>query len=589
MTPKAKIILLCGTPGLDLNSCARLLAESAREHSHECLPEPVCTEEFIPPAAASRLVRTMPEGIESFSLVDALGLPYDELVASANDALSAALFSVTENLTNSHATSAVLTLHPVLYHQRTSEFITPYSVDRFAQISQQHAIVRIVSIHDDVYDVYRRLMRRGRLFDPRLTRVPSGGGTASPPVRRREPLRDLQEQRLLLDWRDRELAASSTLSAQLGVGHLLFHRKGRLGALRRILFDMKRPVYLSHPISQPRSDITNIARPGKNETPDRDRGKALQRAIEGVANRLSAHVPLVEPTAIDEYRIDDSKWQDLVESDLRDCILPPLTQRWPSTKADMRLGGVPDGDEEEEVGGLPRVAESVFESVQCNDSSLEGLKGASDMLKCEILRQINVRDHVLAEQAGIVVAFRPYALPEGFEPTGGVEKEIEAQERMAALNPAAAGKIIIVHPETDERRRRRNQFISVWTASKASWFEDPDGALTTKLSAQLADRIEQLPIATTPQDVKRELLPLVKDAVASGLRMRQQLDDSSMTAGTQLRYSGQPERFLANVLRNSEILESILQVRARRSPDLIEFHISDTVTAELAKYIGALA
>jgi hypothetical protein len=585
---RKRVILMCGTPGLDLNVCAKILSESANEHSHTCVREPICVEHYIPTAAADRLSRILPDSIADYSLADALGLPYDELVLSANEALNLAIAQTLQHLDGSTARWAIVTVHPVLFHQRTSEFITPYYGSGFVGLTQFHDIVRVVSVHDDVYDVYRRLMRRGRLFDPELTRIPTASAAGDEPMRRREPLQDLQEVRLLLDWRDRELAASSSLSVQLRTDHLLFHRKGRLAAIRQILFDDRRAVYFSHPISQPRSDLLRLRRPGKNETPDPSRGKALQLEIEKVANRLSHYVPLVEPTAIDEYRIDDTRWSELNEAVLSRCILPPLTDRWPSTRSDERLGGVPDRDEEDESGGLSRVAPSVFQTVACENASLVSLKAASDLLKTEILRQINVRDHVLAEQARIVVAFRPYALPDGFEPTGGVEKEIEAQERMADLNPALVGKIIIVHPASDERRRRRNQFAYLWKVGKGSWFEEADGDRANALGSQLAVLIEELPIECTPQQLKAALLPTVKRAVTDGLRMKQAADDSSMATGAIIRYENQPAMFLASVLRNSEIVESRLQVRAKRSPNLIEFHIADTVTVDLAKRIGEL-
>jgi hypothetical protein len=136
------VIVLCGTPGLDLNACAKNLAESANTVRMRCLESPVCVEEFLPAAAANALALTLPDSIGEYSLIDVLGLPYDELVVAANDGLRRALEYTILQLDDSPADIALVTLHPVLLHQRTSEFVVPYFGSNFSALSDNDVRIR---------------------------------------------------------------------------------------------------------------------------------------------------------------------------------------------------------------------------------------------------------------------------------------------------------------------------------------------------------------------------------------------------------------------------------------------------------------
>ncbi len=327
MSSPGELILLSSISGLDIAGCAQRLCDYEQPQKPF---GPIKIESFHVNEAASFLEQNIPKPTDGYQIVDVLGLPLKDL-ASVCDRSWKQMFENVRARPGNSSRFAIGTFHPVLYHQLTSEFAEPYLAGNIPAITGKYKIDHnicvkwIVSIHDDIYDTYRKLMQPGKLFDPRRRES-------------RSPIDDMADLRVLLDWRDRELSAARALAVSLDAKHLLFHRKGRLDSLGQILFKNRPCVYYSHPISQPRRDLANKVVPGKCRNPNPWRGHDLIQAIQSFADHLALYAPIVEPTAIDEARLDSGKLVDLTEHDLAGSIAPPLSERWPIGEG-LRLGG----------------------------------------------------------------------------------------------------------------------------------------------------------------------------------------------------------------------------------------------------------
>jgi len=116
-----------------------------------------------------------------------------------------------------NAKAAIVTLHPVLYHQSTTEFLAPYVPEKVRELLIKNKLILryIVSIHDDIYDCYRPLLKQNALFQADISRKKRDDKNNQRIVSMRSPIQDIVDMRILLDWRDRELAESRRLAACL--------------------------------------------------------------------------------------------------------------------------------------------------------------------------------------------------------------------------------------------------------------------------------------------------------------------------------------------------------------------------------------
>src|SRR3972149_8860230 len=120
-------------------------------------------------------------------------------------------------------------------------------------------------------------------------------------------------------------------------------------------------------------------------------------------------------------------------------------------------------DSQEEKHKLLRVEDDVFSRCKKELSPLSSLPGACHILVSEIRRQITVRDLTLAEQADMIVAFRPFSHPDSSEEAGGVGREIQCILQKRSLGRETCRPcLLIIHPDEDERRRRENAFDETW-------------------------------------------------------------------------------------------------------------------------------
>lgn len=563
-----RLVIFSSTSGLDIAaSMANLLTHGTSQGVG--VVGPLKVEDACLEVAAPLLVRLYP-GMEP-TLARFLTLPLQQICDCCRQAFRLTVEAARKKATDASAEFAFISFHPVLFHQRTTGFIEPYQgADLKAALSKDVAAERVVSIHDDIYDMYRRLLGPRLLFDPSLTR----------PGQRR-PLQDFQELMLLLEWRDRELSAALSIAQGLGSRHFLFHAKGRTRSLWEAVCEDKPAVYLSHPISQPRRDILGIAHPEKSLEPDGVRGRKLIEDCVQLSDLLSKFAPVVEPTAIDELRLDFDRFTELRESDLKESVLPALTERWPEAQDQLLCGQ--SGAEEFE--GLTRIPADRFKGCQFSDDPLGDLVGAARLVAEEMRRQINVRDHLLAEQAGLVVAFRPFSLPDSPAPTGGVRKEVDVIMRKVALGqPTCQPGIIIIHPPDDERRRRANEFGKAWGWLARKFLAEPLGATAQQLEQKCSEVLLDAPSTSADQEIVSSLSQAIAEA---GVRLRPLAEIStSMSSHGIVREEEAAAKLATELVADRSILRSKLEEDARtEGTDVILLRLNADLGVEFAQLV----
>jgi hypothetical protein len=513
-----QLVLLSSITGQGIRSCLDNLAQASKGKALVArnTQRVLTVEDNLLAAANPRLKAYRKEPPGGFQYADVLLLPHSELTDVCHEAFDKSLALMKEQRTDQVV--GLLAIHPVLYHQLTSEFVMPYQTGRLRPTLQKHdfELRFLVSVHDDVYDTHRQLLSPSKLFTPSITRKYRLDEQKNP-YQAREPRRDVQEQLLLLDWRDRELSEAKSIAAGLAAKHFLFHQKGNRDDLWRIIGEGTKAVYFSHPISQPRRDLLGIADASKSKEPNPRRGHALQDACQLFAARLRRVAATIEPTAIDELRIH-FQWLGCAEdgesgpteADLSGHVLPPLTHRWPLSDG-PHLGGAPPKDlHQTPLLGAP---DGAFERLRPRKRRLIGLQSALKLLEGEILRQINVRDHTLAEQCDLVVAYRPFCLPDSPEPSGGVRKEIEAVSRKIALGRLVTKPaIFVVHPYADEKERRRKEFDLRWPSLMKTYFPHGVPADLATFRARANAIIVDAPYTIT-EEHQKALFQRLRDAI----------------------------------------------------------------------------
>lgn len=581
-----RIIIVSATSGHKIEEWTDELILRAHNDSDldriNLLENAICVEDYIS-GALDILVEK--EGwkldipLGGFGLKEFLReLPYNEILKTCKIALRLSLEELESQLKSNFPDGGygILTIHPVLFTHRTREFAEPYSASVLRELTAELDLdlELIVSLHDDIYDIYRRLMDPGDLFNPIVTREPD-------PEKgyKREPKRDFYELLLILSWRDRELASAHSLAVEADINHLLYHRKGRLDSLAKYIFESKPIIYFSHPISQPRRDLLEKPEEGKCKIPDPDRGRRLQSNIQNFADRLAGIVPIIEPTAIDEYRINIDGFDQVSDVDLRHMILPPVTKRWPrggGTRADK--GGADEFTLES--NGQLEVKEKIFKDFNFDDCTVEEIKSLKPIcyvLQNEIRRQIGVRDYALSEQADAVIAYRPFSLPDSPAPTGGVDKEMKAIQRIMEVREVTHHpELVVIHPSIDETRRRKNAFLTFWEQKVQDWINNPNGKEAKKLKQKILDELkgwdwhpENFNMENGLQEAKNKIYERISEILKKSKTDFKPYSDTSSMAVDGLGLANQAKSdFITNLVEKTDVVFPQLLVEMEENTNL---------------------
>jgi hypothetical protein len=574
------IAIMCSIPGIGVKDCVKNINSQAMATIGCNVKWVDLEEELISPAEEFLRLR-FPHHTGSFKLAHVVSLPDDELASVWHEAFDNAISELANKTPKGDV--SLLSMHPVMYHQNTQEYIQLFDHGIMRSILEKHSarVSSIFSVHDDIYDIYRTLLSPNHLFHPDTTRPPKWNPASRTWVSRREPETDLTEMRQILDWRDRELSASRNLSRALQTPYFLFPRKTRTRTVWDVIFANRPCVYFSHPISQPRRDINGIIHPVKCLVPDSQRGTEFISLCQEFCDSIAAIAPIVEPACIDEYRIGDFSDSVIAERQLNSHILPPVTERWPIGVGD-RLG-FPFPLDEAKLKLLP-VGADVFSDRKIDTIETRDYVVGLQMLSEEILRQINVRDHILAYQAQLIVAYRPFISPNSPEPSGGVLEEVNTMVTKKHFNhKICQPAVLIIHPQEDEARRRENAFHAWWEINSQEYFVS-DQALES-FKSFVWETLQKL---TNIDEIDKEHEKLLAAMKTAKLKPISVTRDTTMPSGKMLGLELLQTSFLDELLKKSTVVFSTLHMLAHNEPDLIRIISNNPSITETVVMIDSI-
>lgn len=351
------IIIFTGQSGIKVKSCISKLAGIGLDFQlvgiDECITK-VCGKEFV----------------------EVLGMPpriQESLWSEAFERIRSALPSQDEKERH-----IFLTFHASYFHQRKTEFVCPVNLGKLFQLRDRTKMV--IVLLDDCYDIYRRLIDEGQMYEY---------------IWKLEPLEALLQSISnlvsILTWRESEIAFSRKIAQLLEVPMYSIPVKHPDFVISRLISAASgalKILYLSHPISAIRKKGAYPRLP--------DFYAELSRFIQDLLR--FKNIVLFVPDAIDEYRISRKE-------EAGNQYVPELLNGWPLPYSDNWLY-------EPLPSKLSHVNPLNPKDFDFHAASAESRSAISSMLRIlseKIRDQINSRDRTLVEQSrdGIVV-FRPY-------------------------------------------------------------------------------------------------------------------------------------------------------------------------------------
>lgn len=368
-----KCVLFTGSSGLNVRGSLKKFSEyCARQRKSKPMPIilddkmiDIYLEQF--PEDPSRHRMKDPGGFQYLLLQ-----PKDYLLRLWRDTISATLLSVP-----SDKEDIFFFIHSVFYHNSSRDFFCCVDFNHLVTVldGKGQKIDMIITLVDDIYDVWRRLKERGQLFS--LT----------------DDIIDATlDLFLLLNWRSVEIFASAQFARTLNVPHYVISLKQPLSTIYDLIFSNKIPVYVAHPITEVRKLERNGYSTQANEIIDE-----IRRIIEMLAG--SDVVVPIFPTGIDEL---------IFKEESKGVLLPELLTRWPHGALEDILFIPPEGSIPLPLD-LPGPREN------------EAMKLLIRGLSQHIEDQISSRDRTLVEQTGAIIAWRPFY---NGRPSSGVSNEV---------------------------------------------------------------------------------------------------------------------------------------------------------------------
>lgn len=203
------------------------------------------------------------------------------------------------------AESIFLTFHAVYYHQKKRELFPPVSFESLAKLKDR--VKMLIVFIDDIYDVYRRLMDKGQMFEDVLD------------DKKTQPLDAIFSSIFniisLLNWREMEISLSRAIANIVNTKIFVVSTKHPSFMINRLIetpLDNLKIYYLSHPITAIREEAATSLHSfiGRLES--------LIERILGYPNTV-----LFFPTSIDELIIKREK----INKD-KYYYYPELIPRW---------------------------------------------------------------------------------------------------------------------------------------------------------------------------------------------------------------------------------------------------------------------
>ncbi|HUT29192.1 MAG TPA: hypothetical protein VMX13_05305 [Sedimentisphaerales bacterium] len=452
-------------------------------------------------AGSSEFRKSSDEGEEPIISVTSLPYPMlNRLWANAIEKAGEEVRKATEAGRN-----VALVLHAVYFKADSTEFVPIVDAEKLRTLNPKY----VVHLVDDIYDMYAWLRGEGGIFDE----------YTSPGDEFKQVKKSIQDLISTLIWRQAEAGASAHLAGLLGsVPVLTVATKHRCGLLQKIFEGNILPVYLSHPISEPR----RVRSEGNNKLFD-----DWSNWVSSLADHLSGELAVWEPTTIDEWmipsvevkappstagqRADVGQENSINGNDKSKKIkvyIPRLLERWPLGRVDEVLWSKPEKPLKEPLDPAGfftdeevRLIQKAMTWQEIKDKlgekkSLElcCISGELEHLVALIGEQINSRDRTLVRQCSSLVIYRP--LFNG-NSAGGVLKELQAHKGFTELQHYTnAPKVFVLENSEDEKLLWRNTVVELLCGNERPWWGSfvssaKEGGISRLKSIQIADFVTQ--------------------------------------------------------------------------------------------------
>ena len=399
--------------------------------------------------------------------------PQDKGRAVWRQAFKKALVDVTAHIDGEPPDLGIIVASLSYYRQETFEFYSPVDLKSVVEDLQDPCPLRvngILTLIDDIHDVYSRLSQPEHVFAVRSAVTDLLGHDDKGATSRYKKALGLVIQNLVrvLQWRENEIKAAASLGAALDAQVSVLAMKHPVETGVRLLlgagstdFSLGQtfPVYVSHPISQPRKDNAK-----NGDWPDFVGELAAFVSQLRASAENDCYITPILPTAIDEYRFlkDGEK------------LLPRLAPRWPLSskkdEPDLLYGGAegfgtyqeyeerclqtifapPLYQQESDRAPILNAGERV-EGMLMGDAEVSGmLKTLESLIKLQMAN----RDHLLVRQCPGFLMYRPtYQDDPRF--TDGVRAELKHFHRLRAFESEGgklARPVAVVHSVEDLRQ-----------------------------------------------------------------------------------------------------------------------------------------
>lgn len=294
-----------------------------------------------------------------------------------------------------------IAMHAVFHHTGNRDFF-PCANAHFlcGELEKKgYRIAKVVTLVDDIYDMWKRLSEPHQLF----------AGTG-------DPVTAILDLLLILTWRSVETLAAEEIARELAATHYLLAVKHPVSVAYDLVFSQKHPVYIAHPISE----IRSFQQAGRME--EAEQAQQAQREVQELTDLLLSNAQIIPffPTAIDELLV-------AAEPPGSSNYVPRLLSRWPHLPPERLLFSPPANT----VAGPFDLAAAGTPLDVSLCSLLRGLVQSVRM-------QVNSRDKKLVEQSDALVIWRPCWNGYG---SGGVDNEVAHRTKLIERGcPGGANK-----------------------------------------------------------------------------------------------------------------------------------------------------
>jgi hypothetical protein len=390
------IVIINGQSGIKMEKCLNKIETHIN-----------CTKTLLDPV----MTRIALEGevISRDNFIDVLALPprtQEDLWRKAFDEFTDRLPKIEEGKFH------LLSFHACYYHPVKTEIDCPVDLEKLSKVKDR--IKMVITLIDDCYDVYRRLMGQNQLYSEVLDKKKTRPESAI--------FQSVINLLRIISWREAETAFSRKISSFLDVPHYLVAVKHPTFMITRLIekpADNIRILYLSHHISKLKSKY-----PGS-------RASSFPHELNTFIGRVleEPHTVIFIPDTIDELRIEQA---------LDGKLETKLSPGWPLPFENDQLHE-PLSHILANINPLnPQNYEPGSKALKASISSV------LEVLESTISEQINSRDRTLLEQSqdGIIV-FRPYWIP---EMSPGVSVELDYNSEL----------------QDGHRERRKAYILNTW-------------------------------------------------------------------------------------------------------------------------------